>query len=81
MKKVLKFYADWCQPCKMLSKTLESIETNISIEEINIDENPELAIKYSVRGVPTMIMLENEEVKKQIFGTKSKQELEKWLND
>ena len=54
MMKVLKFYADWCQPCKMLSKIIEGAKDKITlpIEEINIDDNQELAQQYGIRGIP-----------------------------
>lgn len=57
--KVLKFEASWCGPCKMLSKTIESVrdQIGIEIEEIDIDQQPELATQYHVRGVPTLIIL------------------------
>lgn len=80
MKKVLKFYADWCQPCKMLTKTLQDIKTDIPIEEINIDENVALTKQYNIRGIPAMVMLDGDEVVKSMSGTRTQQELEKWLN-
>ena len=81
MKRVLKFSASWCQPCKMLSKNLEPVKSNVLIEEIDIDENQETAIDYGVRGVPTMIMLDGNNEIKRMSGTKSLKELEDWLND
>ena len=81
MKKVLRFTASWCNPCKMLAATLEDINTPIPIEVIDIDEKQDLAIEYGVRGVPTLVMLdENVEVKRQTGVTTSKQ-LEAWFND
>jgi len=81
MKKILRFTASWCGPCKMLTKNLESVNTNIPIEVIDIDEKDDLAIEYGVRGVPTLIMLEeNVEVKRQVGMTSLKQ-LEDWIND
>lgn len=81
MKKVLKFGADWCTSCNMLSKTIEGIETNVVIEEVDIDEQSELAVEYGIRGVPTLVMLdENVEVKRSV-GNLTKQQLESWLND
>jgi len=81
MRRVLKFYADWCQPCKALSKTLEEVQTDVVIENIDIDkeDNEWIVRHYNIRGVPTMIMLdENVEVKRKT-GSLPKAELEKWI--
>ena len=65
----------------MLARTLEDIETNLPIEVIDIDENQEVAINYGVRGVPTLVMLdENIEVKRMV-GMQTPKQLEDWLND
>ena len=79
MKKVLKFQASWCGPCKMLSKTLSQIQTEVEIEEIDIDQNAELTAQYRVRGVPTVVMLENNVEIKRFVGVKGKEEIENWL--
>ena len=80
MRRVLKFSADWCQPCKMLAKTLKEVQTEVPIEEYDIDENEQYAREYHIRGVPTLIMMdENVEVKRK-SGLMSKAELEVWLN-
>jgi thioredoxin 1 len=67
--KILKFYADWCGPCKMLSKTIESIKEEIpfEVEEIDADNNAEMAKKYNIRGLPTMVIVDGEaEVKRHV---------------
>ena len=57
--KVLKFYADWCGPCKSLSAMIEKNYTgNVPIESIDIDKNTDLAVQYGVRGVPLCILLD-----------------------
>ena len=67
--KVLKFEASWCGPCKMLSKVMEDAKDkiNVPVEVIDIDQNRDLAIKYNVRGVPTLVIVDDEggEVKRQ----------------
>jgi thioredoxin 1 len=69
MMKVLKFYADWCQPCKMLSKIIEGAKDKITlpIEEINIDDNQELAQQYGIRGIPALVIVDDagKEVRRQ----------------
>ena len=79
MRKVLRFTASWCQPCKMLERTLEDIPTDYPIEVIDIDENRELAIQYSVRGVPTLVMLQNNIETKRIVGMQTEGFLKEWL--
>ena len=81
MKKVLRFTASWCGPCKMLAKTLEEVNTIIPIEVIDIDDQQDLAVEYGVRGVPTLIMLDENVEVKRLVGMNSQKTLESWLND
>ena len=79
MRKVLRFTASWCQPCKMLARILEDIPTDYTIEVIDIDENRELAIQYGVRGVPTLVMLKDDIETKRIVGMQTEGFLKEWL--
>jgi thioredoxin 1 len=58
---LLDFYATWCNPCKMLSKVIEDMESNVPVYKVNIEENMELAKKYNVRGVPALALIKNDE--------------------
>ncbi len=80
-KRVLRFTASWCGPCKMLAKNLENINTNIPIEVVDIDENNEIAIDYGIRGVPTLVMLDGNTEMKRLVGMQLLKQLEDWLND
>ena len=67
--KLYKFYAEWCQPCKMLSKVIEDAKDKIDVEIVSFDIDQEMmtAINYGVRGVPAMILVDDEgkEIKRQ----------------
>ena len=81
MKRILRFTASWCNPCKMLAKNLESVNTNIPIEVVDIDVHNEIAMDYGIRSVPTLVMLdENTEVKRMV-GVQSLKQLEDWINE
>jgi thioredoxin 1 len=80
-KRVLRFTATWCGPCKMLAKNLEEVNTQVPIEVVDIDVNQETAIDYGVRGVPTLIMLEGNNEIKRLVGMQPLKALEEWLND
>lgn len=67
---LLKFYADWCQPCKNLSEIMAKVEMPWSVVEIDIEKNMEDAIYYGVRMLPTLVLLdENNNVVKKVTGS------------
>ena len=78
---VLYFSAVWCQPCKMLARNLEDINTELPIEVIDIDENTDAAIEFGVRGVPTLVMLDGNTEMKRLVGMQPLKTLEDWFND
>ena len=81
MKEVLKFSANWCGPCQMLSKTIKEIpDIAIPIKEIDIDEELDLAAKYNIRSVPTLVMLENGSEVKRVSGALQSSKLKEFLN-
>ena len=80
MKKILRFTASWCQPCKGLEMNLNSAKIVMPIEVIDIDENEDFAMKWQVRSVPTLLMLDGETEVKRITGILSTKQLEEWAN-
>lgn len=80
MKKVFKFSATWCGPCKMLARTLSTVDSPIPIEEIDIDANPTLTQQFRVRGVPTLVIVEDDVEVKRKVGVLSATEYLEWVN-
>ena len=68
MKKILYFSAEWCGPCKQLGPTMEGLSDQISYIKIDVDQDQESSIKYGVRNIPTLILLENGEIKNRLVG-------------
>ena len=81
MKKILRFTASWCQPCKVLARNLESANSNVPIEVIDIDVHSDLAVEYGIRSVPTLVMKDENIEVKRFSGVRTTKELEAWIND
>lgn len=82
---LMDFYADWCMPCKMFGPvfeaTAEEFEDKVKFVKVNIDESPEIAQKYFVMSIPTLKLVDGEELKGNFVGAMSQDDLEDWLND
>lgn len=80
---IVDFWAEWCGPCKMMHPILESIEnsrTDIAIAKVNVDNVPELSVKYGITSIPTFILFKNGEIVKKAVGYMSADELIAELN-
>jgi len=59
MKKILYFSAAWCGPCKTLGPIMDSVSGEVNWEKIDVDSNSELSVKYGVRNIPTLILIDS----------------------
>ena len=75
-KKVLvDFWASWCGPCRMLSPIIDEVAKStdkVKVGKVNVDEESDLATKFAVMSIPTLILFENGKPVKQIVGLQSK---------
>ncbi|HKJ94440.1 MAG TPA: thioredoxin TrxA [Gammaproteobacteria bacterium] len=76
---LVDFWAEWCGPCKMIAPVLEQVAEDygdrVKICKLNIDDNPDTAPKYGVRGIPTMILFKGGDVEATKVGAVSKAQL------
>ena len=75
---LLDFYADWCGPCRMVSPIVDEIaeeREDIVVGKINVDDDPELASKFGIFSIPTLIVLRDGEVAEQATGARPKDDI------
>lgn len=75
---LVDFYADWCGPCKMISPVVEAVakeNEDIKVVKVNVDDAQDLAIKYDVMSIPTLVVIKNGEEAKRVVGLVDKNEI------
>lgn len=74
---LVDFWAPWCGPCRMLGPILENLSTRVgdkaAIMKLNVDENPQVASRYGITGIPTVIVFKNGEIANQFVGVQPEQ--------
>ncbi|NNF79931.1 MAG: thioredoxin [Rhizobiales bacterium] len=80
---VVDFWAEWCGPCKQIGPALEELASDldgkVTIAKINIDDNPNVPVKYGIRSIPTLMMFKGGEVASTQIGATSKGKLAEWI--
>jgi len=84
MPVLVDFWAEWCNPCKMIAPILEEIASDydgkLKVAKIDIDANPETPAKYGVRGIPTLLLLRDGEVVATKVGALTKTQLMEFID-
>ena len=84
---VVDLWAEWCGPCKQIAPILEEIAAeyadDLLVTKVNVDENPDIAVRFGVQSIPTLLVIDGGELQKKIVGAKGKgallEELDEFL--
>jgi len=76
---LLDFWASWCGPCRMVSPIVDEIadeRADVKVGKVNVDEQPELASKFGVMSIPTLVVMKNGKITSQTVGARPKNQIE-----
>ena len=80
---LVDFWADWCGPCKMIAPSIDELASEldgqIKFAKVDVDENPGIAMKYGIRGIPTMLVFKDGAPVDQMVGAQPKSAIKKRL--
>jgi thioredoxin 1 len=81
---MVDFWAEWCQPCRALAPTLDELveecKGSVSLAKVNVDDNPQLAARFGIRSIPTILFMKDGQVVDQVIGAVPKSQMKKKLD-
>ncbi len=81
---LVDFWAEWCGPCRMMNPTVEAVAAEyagrVRVGKLNVDENNQVAARYNIRGIPTLLLFKGGQVVEQRVGAIGKADLQKMLD-
>lgn len=81
---LVDFWAAWCAPCRMIAPTVDQVAQDYSgrakVVKLNVDDNRETSARYNIRGIPTLLLFKDGEVKDQIVGATSKDQISRIID-
>ena len=81
---LVDFWAEWCGPCRRLAPTVEELagdyDGKVVVGKLNVDENPNTAFKFSIRGIPTLLLFKGGQVVEKVTGVTDKAVLKRLLD-
>lgn len=82
---LVDFWAAWCAPCRMLSPTIDQIAQDFSgrakVVKLNVDDNRETSAKYGIRGIPTLLLFKNGQLRDQVVGATSRENIARLIEN
>ena len=81
---MVDFWAEWCQPCRALAPALDELveecKGSVSLAKVNVDDNPQLAARFGIRSIPTVLFMKDGQVVDQVIGAVPKSQMKKKLD-